>query len=197
MKAIDQLLEIIGSLAFEEDGKLRLDTASWNRSQLRLQFTVEEGNDRVSQWELRFEGVIEHRLSLMYHAGFNVWYDDHVAIEQYTARVQTLGFTTATPDPDRVLGRLWAAHREIADDWIPFDRYFNDAMPLHELLAQPSGLLAPGPKFLIDAYTDALEQSGYTPGNVKRSRAGRVKHACMAHFDESYVIAERIAAKRR
>jgi hypothetical protein len=83
----------------------------------------------------------------------------------------------------------------VADDWIAFDRYLN-RVPLPDLLAGGSGLLANGPQFLIAAYADVLEKEGCRPTRLVTPRERSITSALMAHFGESLVVAEKLVVKR-
>lgn len=71
-----------------------------------------------------------------------------------------LTFHGALADPFGTIGRLHARHEALAHGWIPFATFLNTAVPLHELLSSPAGMLARGPRTLIAAYRDVLETSG-------------------------------------
>lgn len=71
-----------------------------------------------------------------------------------------LTFQGALADSFGVIGRLHARHEALAHGWIPFATFLNAAVPLHDLLSSPSGMLARGPRALIAAYRDVLETAG-------------------------------------
>jgi hypothetical protein len=196
MTVLDRLLAIVHSLAFEENGRMSITAALWEQENVRLRFEVHDGNDDFTKWELVFRDVLEVQLSQASHCGLNVWRSDHVAIDQYTDRRAALAFSSPATDPDRLLGQLWAAHRAIAGDWIPFDRYLNTAGRIEDLVRAPSGKLASGPLFLIDAYAEVLKRNGCVPSRAGRTRKGPAESACMVHFDESYVVAKSVRAKQ-
>jgi hypothetical protein len=65
---------------------------------------------------------------------------------------------------------LWERHRAIAEGWVPFGRYFNGGLPLAELLAAGSAILAEGPRRLLAAYAEVLPAHG-AEGYVIREQA--------------------------
>jgi hypothetical protein len=194
MSGLDQLLETTRSAEFEDSGGLRLIAASWSAADLTLRFELDDGQERFSVWELECTWVLEQLLSKAYECGLNVWYEDHPILDQYTTEWESLAFSRAPRIPDRVVGQLWTAHREAVDDWIDFDRYLNDAMPLAEVLRSPSGIVATGPAFLIDAYEQVLRRNRCEPSRVPSGRK-QIEAACLVHFEESYVVAERVTAR--
>jgi hypothetical protein len=190
MSGLMRFLKIVHSLPFEENGNMQVRTAAWDGDTLRLQFEVDDGEDRINHWDVTFSGVLELHLADVVQCGFRIHRGRHSAIHQYTQPREQLYFAAAPDDPDRVVGQLWAAHRAVADDWIPFDRFLNCELPPAALLATGSGLLASGPRFLIDAYARVLKQQRCAPSRVELAREKRPRRALLAHFSESYVIAE-------
>jgi hypothetical protein len=191
---VEALLQAIDDADLEHNGRLRVVTAQWSETlRLTLRFQLDDGESR-STWRLRFDGVLEYKLADVFRCGLNIWHEDHPAIDQYTQQHEYLHFAGVAADPDRVVGQLWAAHRKLVDDWIPFECYLEGG-PLRELLASSSGLLATGPTFIVEKYAEVLSANGCQPIR-KVVRAPRVRRASLAHFGESYVIAEEISARR-
>jgi hypothetical protein len=91
------------------------------------------------------------------------------------------------------VGQLRAAHRKLVDDWIPFGRYCRGG---RSLFASNSGLVATGPTFIIEKYAEVLVANGCQPIRLVQPAAPRAQHASLAHFGESYVIAEEVSARR-
>jgi hypothetical protein len=87
-------------------------------------------------------------------------------------------------------------HHRVTDGWIRFDRFLNPEVPLTELLASGSGQLATGPSFLVSAYAKVLKEHGCRPARRATRRRNPPKRALLAHFSESYVVAQAITVKR-
>lgn len=148
-----------------------------------------------SAWKLRFSGVVEQQLSVIVDCGLNVW-RHHVVLDQYTRRREFLHFAQRPGNADEVIGQLWRAHTAAVDDWIPFDRYLNRELQLAELLASGSGLLATGPDFLIDPYERVMRDFGCQPCRLALPGPPRLSQGLLAHFGESYVVAEQLTVQR-
>lgn len=175
---------------------MRVVSTHWSADRLTVRLHVDHGTEEKSDWQLRFTNVVDYLFADVYSCGLNVWVDDHPAIQQYVQTSEYLHFAAAPEDSHHVVGELWAAHRELADDWIPFDRYLNLESPLDQLLASGSGLLATGPAFLIAAYSDVLEKEGCRPTRTELPAPRFFQTATMTHFGESYVIAEHVSARK-
>ena len=197
--AIDRLpdlLKILGTVEFEDHGRMRVVDVHWSTDRIEVRLQVDEGTDQASSWQIRFRGVLEQKFTVIDQCGLNVWRGNHPAIDQYQTPREFLHFGAAPLAPHEVIGRLWAAHVALVDDWIPFERYLNCELPLADLLACGSGLLATGPAFLISAYVPILEDAGCMPA-VKRLPTRRKPGAlALTHFGESYVISEEIIVRR-
>ena len=140
--------------------------------------------------------VLEYLLTNGFRCGLNHWTEDHPALAQYSEPFESLYFAAKSKDPDAFLGRLWAAHREATDDWIPFDRYLNDSMRIRRLVQSEYGLLANGPSFLIEEYAKLLETEEMRPKRLASRSGTYTRDAQMIHFGDSYVIAKAFTAER-
>jgi hypothetical protein len=191
---LDELLAITTTDEFEHDGRMHLSAASWHGDSLRLTLVVNDGDEHITTWAMTCDGVFEYLLSRAFEAGLNVW-SDHPVISQYVQPWDELYFAASSSEPDAVVGKLWAAHCTEVGDWLPFDRYLNTGMPLAQLLASGSGMVADGPRFLMAAYEAVLNRAGCRP-NRRQSRLPQAAKAQMAHFGESYVVAATISVVR-
>ena len=193
--SLDELRAIIESLRFEEFGDMRIVHAHWSAGRLVLRAELDHGDGNRSAWQLRFTDVLEHSITEVANCGLNIWHD-HVVIDQFTRPRLFLHFGAAPADADALIGQLWSAHTALADDWIPFDRYLNQQVPLNGLLKSGSGLLATGPDFLISAYADVLDRNHCLPSRGSLSEGRHLQSATMAHFGESYVVAQSLLVRR-
>jgi hypothetical protein len=174
---------------------MRIVDAHWSGRRLILRADIWMGEAHHSAWKLRFSGVVEQSLSVVVECGLNIW-REHPVLDQHMRRREFLHFGRSPDNLDEVIGQLWRAHVGVVDDWIPFDRYLNHEVPLAELLASGSGLLATGPDFLIAAYEGVMERVGCRPSRLPLPTPPRLTHGLVAHFGESYVVAEQFTAQR-
>lgn len=193
---LQELMEIIYTVEFEDNGNLSLRSIIWRGESLKLGFRVEHGTGASSNWTIECSGVIEYLLRHEhYQLGLNVW-DDHLVIDQHTQSREGVYISKAPKDPDKVVGQLWTAHVHLVDDWIDFDQYLNRELPLRTLLASGNALIATAPSFLASVYMEVLESNRCKPSRLHAADP-RVESAQMAHFGDSYVVASRITASRR
>jgi hypothetical protein len=193
---LQELLEIVGTGEFEDNGNVLLTAAVWRTDSLGLSFRVDHGDNINTSWVVECSGLIEHLITdSNYQVGLNARSSDHPLLDQHTQSRHGLYISVAPSDPDKVVGQLWQAHREAADDWIPFDRFINHELPLRTLLSSGNALISTGPRFLVSAYRAVLENAGCRTSEITAAKP-RVSVAQMIHFGESYVIAKDIVATR-
>lgn len=171
--------------------RMRIVSARWSPDGLTLRAEVDQEDERHSSWRLRFADVLDYTLEDVSNCGLNVWHNDHRAIQQYTDPHEELYFAAPPRNADEAVGALWSAHVRLVDDWIPFDRYLRG---FAALLQAGNGLVAKGPSFLIDAYARVLDEQGCVTSRLKSRRQTAVRHAVLAHFGNSYVVAGSIKA---
>jgi hypothetical protein len=125
--------------------------------------------------------------------------DSHPVLRQHIDAHGDLIFTGACRDVSAVVGQLWAAHHQVSQGWIPFERYLNRMATFDQILGGGHGKLASGPLFLLDAYAEVLRSSGCSispflehPPRVWESGAWRPQsnRLSMLRVGHSFIAAE-------
>lgn len=201
---MSMLSELIETLSRDDsEGWLRIHEAEWHGADLVLRVELRPAEARAD-WEIRCDNVLAYTIVDVVGAGINHLTDgSHPVLRQYQTLHGKLFFRGEAEEITQVIGDLWLAHRDECDDWISFDAYLR-ANDLPDLLADGSGLLAEGPRFLLQAYAATLVQHGIKATLVAERPFRRWDgvewppgEAIEAlHFGDSYVVAERIAATR-
>ena len=195
---LEPLIEITGSSELAEFGWVRMTSCRWIEDAIELQLEIDEGQGGrpLAHWIVRCFEVGEHMLCDADGGGLQVSGSDHPVVRQHLDPRTSLFFgASPTPGSD-VVGGLFSAHRDLVDDWIAFDRYLNLSRPLEELLVSGSGMIATGPRFLLQAYANVLDRAGMEASLVDVAKAQRVPPLHVAHLGESYVVARRFEAER-
>lgn len=205
---IQKLLEELKSIDDDEENEwLNLSSAVWIADDLNLSFAVKDlsENKIVSKWIVKCVDVISYLISDAYGGGLNYHEDDHLAIAQFTDPQVMLHFKGKVKSASRLMVDLWDVHRKVADDWIPFETYINNSSKLHDLISGGYGLLANGPKFLIDEYEIVLKKHSIGSSRTKEVPCKRwienrfepiIKPVAMIHFGESYIVAKKFEAQK-
>ncbi len=114
----------------------------------------------VASWRLSAEGPPANHDLVRLDAS-------HPALRRHTDPEAHLYFRApASPSVGEALAALWLAHERIAGHWIPLDEVLGDARSVEAAFHGRFGLLARGPRFLIDAYAAAIQSLGCGPSVV-------------------------------
>ena len=170
---IQELLDSIDTLDFEEQGAICLLRAQWshrshrshrsqkNRDNLELTVEVFSGGDEASQkWIFLCQSVRKHQIVL------NSFYDielshEHILLWPHTLPRSSLWFHGRSQNVPALVGDLYQAHHQMVADWFDFPRFFNASSysrSLFELLKGGYGKLAEGPEPIIAAYQNVLQK---------------------------------------
>ena len=103
---------------------------------------------------------------------------------------------------------LWSVlfmnrHVDLAEDWIPFQKYINSALRLSELIRGKFGMLADGPEPLVLSYEKIMQSFGFSTSHHESRRPNywngekwieEKATLSVLILDQSYVIAEAFKA---
>jgi hypothetical protein len=190
-----------------DDAAVRIDGVKWKDDDVELALTVTDyhGGVAMSEWVVRCRRVRECTLTGKF-GDLVVHEFGHAAIRQYRDPKRALFFTGKASDTDALIGRLWAAHRDLVGSWIDFERYLNTELPLRNLLSAGFGKLADGPDFLVQAYAKVLNEASIEvslgelwPTKVWAGGAWveTAAELSMLAVDTSFVVAEAFDDERR
>ena len=159
---LPSLLDVIDTGEFEDNGSLYIEEASTHRDGLsiRLRLVLPDGDHTIRT-------IVCHQprshalLAAVPCCDLSV-VEDHVLLWPHSQSIRALYFNGRATDPRSLLGALVETHYRIVGEWIPFERFMNDALfsPAIDLLDSHSGLLAEGPDQLIIAYSNVLTDLG-------------------------------------
>jgi hypothetical protein len=166
MRTVDAFLDfcdLVNSQDYHECWSMTwLDTLRNGRS-LTLRLGVHTGlEDMPDQvWEV---GTRYTRVFSLVEFEFTAWTisDDHVLLWDDQEPFSQLNFRGPASSHGEILWDLFERHREIAEHWIPFERYINPAF-LANRLSGGCGVLADGPERLLREYADVLKESDLEP----------------------------------
>lgn len=159
---LHQLLDIIQTPAFSEDGNFCIVSASWQDENEDLEFKlkVNTGLDVDTQhWKIVCRSVCEHKIVLDCDDRLVVS-DNHILLWPYTEKVCSLWFSGPHQEPFPIIGELWREHNKLTHRWLPFGRFLNGS-DFVSLIADGHGKLAEGPEPLIIAYQQVMQRHGF------------------------------------
>jgi hypothetical protein len=206
----DELRAVLGTMEFETDGWLQLLDARETTDGLQATLGAFLGGGAPRQrWEIKAHRVSRARLSLIEPLYEVYLADDHPLLWPHARDVASLSFffREGVEEPLAVAAVLYEHHREITDDWLPFEDFVNASAqaPLSVRIARRHGVLAEGPVALLEAYAGVLEGHGavtnlFSPRPPMRWDGARWVEepeglsACV--LGESYIVACRFEVAR-
>ena len=134
--------------------------AAWSGGGCELGLRLQRGGMAPRErWTITCATVFGHRLSSTPCSALRV-VDDHVLLAPYLAPLARLGFCGRPSSVTDAVGALAEAHWRVAGDWVPFDAFLNPQVEIAELLAAGTGVVAEGPRPILEAYQVALRRHG-------------------------------------
>ncbi len=163
-------LLVIRELA-EEDGYVFLRNFDWKNSgmliiHIDVYFSCFSGGDLLrhnlhSSWTAQCRGVEELNVknAVANYLHFKV---DHPLVRWINKRARNLLFYNRPNNYLSLICGLYVVHQKITEGTVPFMRYFNctSLNGLRELITGGHGVLASGPKELLQLYAEELEKHG-------------------------------------
>jgi hypothetical protein len=139
---------------------VRLLYAAWTGTRCELGLRLwRAGMAPPERWTVTCEIVDDYRLLAAPCSELRLA-DQHVLLERYTAPAARLSFRGQPPSVPDAVGALAEAHWRHAGDWLSLDTFLNPQVEVAELLAAGIGVLAEGPRPLLEAYSVALRRHG-------------------------------------
>lgn len=152
--------EILGTVEFEDDGWIAIEVARWHGDNLTLGLEARPGGDALHQhWEIECRGVRSSRLQRDLEGQIELL-DEHPLLLPHREVHEQLFISSAPSNANAVAGDLWLAHRAATADWFAPESFFNPNVSLVILLEAGSGLLAEGPRSILEAYEEVLSFHG-------------------------------------
>jgi hypothetical protein len=176
------------SEAVYEDLNGRIVTVSADDKAYSIFFECDDWRDhtRRRRFEMVFEEVPEATARPSESGSLHIA-DEHPVLWQHNDGHVSMFFSSAPSQPLELIGQLYEAHTRLLGGWRELADYLHASS---ELLVSGHGLLAKGPRRVIDEYArvvgDKLRHSivhGYTPRGGYR----------VVLFDECYVVCRRVS----
>lgn len=200
---LDELLALTDTVAFEENGFLRVTAMTMETpSRLTNLCDVETGieDEDLQHWQLtcddfRMIGTVRHP------TGSLAIVEDHPLLRLYDEPKGSLYISGPAASVSGCIGALWERHHALFGDWVSLATFLNESVSLRDLFGSSGGLLACGPVAVLRCYIDALQNRGLGFSLIDEQRAGADRQTesprlRVALFDRWYVIARSFEADR-
>jgi hypothetical protein len=160
-KAFQSLMARMDEFKRHDSGSLKLKAASWEDDEIVLTVEVSNSIRPTETWQLKCHDV--RNASLVRVAGVYAKLDQrHQLLLPYTEPFVELYFRGSCADAHSVVGQLLQVHREVVGDWFEFMHFINPSAraALTKLFEGGFGMLAAGPRSLIECYAQVLQRNG-------------------------------------
>lgn len=162
---LTKLLELTGTLEYEEDGWTTITSADWRGSDLILLLCVHVPGSPDSQFRIRCKQARSHHIIAAANDHL-VWLGtEHVVLWPHNQQQNELYFNGTSTDALSLFGALIEAQRSVLGNWFPVDYFLNLPGRSTAILRGGHGLLAKGPESLLDTFGSILNNYG-----IKHSR---------------------------
>ena len=197
-----EILEYIDKTDLGDDFFYRLVSFETNHNDMNLQIDISDftENDIWSKWKISAKSVRTY--SILNPFGDSIYFEnDHILIKLQKDDNVNLYFNGKPSDPYLLMGKLFIAHQEVCQRWVPFDKYIRCGL---SLLEGGHGLLAQGPKILLDKYAEVLLSENIIVRDLKPDPAKwwdgnnwieEKSNLFIFIVGESYFIAEQFESK--
>lgn len=190
----------------EDYGTFRITRLEGDEREFSLDclVSIDDDPDFHQSWQIGFQGVRRSTVVLGYVDHVEVS-DNHILLKEYSESEFRLGFRGIADNPALVVGELYRAHFEIAENWIPFNSYLNQEVEVTRLIEEGFGTLAVGPHTFISLYDTILQGNGISTSVTNESTPKEWDGSMFNEFpkltafilDDRYVIAEAAIAQKR
>lgn len=148
----------------------------------QLDFLTTGDAGERAEWRLEVEDCLD--MAWFHTYGEPKAFQDHVLLALYQDQRAVLSFSKPFSNPVQAWGAVAQSHRGIAGDWMPLGRFVRE-----DMFRQTFGILAAGPRRLIEAYDEALRCVGEELGMMVSPNRPRYE-ASLVTFGSSYFIAK-------
>ena len=205
--SLEPLLDTISTLDFEEYGRLAITTATWAGNDVALRLVVHQQDRADQKWRLHCRDVRRSRIVNDQEIdAFSIETEHPLLLPHLEAYVE-LYFSSRPSDPDATVGRLIEAHHAVVEEWFDCLHFFNlgPERSLRAMLDGGFGMIAAGPRSLMERYAEVLHASGATVSSPPSRRpvwwdgtrwVEEVRPLFVVIMGASHVVAPVVTAER-
>lgn len=199
------LLEILSTVHFDENGGVRITGTDWYEDNLRIEFVITPGDSIKDQlWEVQINGVREDLIKSEFANKLEL-VEEHPLLWTYNQVGTELFFTKQTEKPDELFTSIYEIHMRETRGWLELHKFINKTISFKSLCRSNSGQFARGPVKLMEKYGDELSKHKMNPSFYGQHHPKRWTNDQWIEESEpmkaliigrSYVVAENFDFKR-
>lgn len=189
-----ELLQIIENDELEWDGGALITSIDYFEDHVKIELSIllDRSDEKQQFWEIQLEGLKSEKILREWSEDIGV-FDQHFLIDEQIDKSVELYIKSKANDSNKLLSDLYFHFKNEYDDLISFDKYINTS-----LIQMNFGLLARGPKFIMDQIKEILNTNGCSP-YFYESNSIEIEEKLNLYvlfIGSSYFIAEKITFER-
>jgi hypothetical protein len=163
-KIPEQLLEILNSDDFEDDGNIHISSVGIDGNNEIVEFLVDTGNSQSpkQKWRLEISSVQSENIVLGWDPDFKL-YDDHFMLSPFTDEIVSLYFNGEKGNGEKLLFDLYSAHKKNFKNFFDLEKFINRNADLATLFNYGDAWFASGPKKILNVYFECLNANNKKP----------------------------------
>ena len=156
-----ELIDQFDKIEYQEDGGIVISSVQSLGNNLQVDFTLSFGSYDIPKqaWRIDIKEIKKEKIIIEW-ASYPVIYSDHCLLYDFLDNYSELYFNSKADNPERLFIDLYKTHVERCDKWIDFGVYINAPEGIEKLCDSDSGLLASGPKRILEQYGKCLKIHG-------------------------------------
>ena len=159
------LEEAFSSIAYEEEGSIKVQSINFNDENSIVDFTIKNGysdENETQNWQMQIFGYRTSKIDLENLGDQFYFYSDHFLLWEFIDKETELYFKKSSDNPEKLLVDIYNLHNYAFDNLIPVSKFINsyDVVSIGEA---ESGLFAKGPKQLLHYYYNILAKNNKEP----------------------------------
>jgi hypothetical protein len=189
-----ELLQVIENDELEWDGGALITSIDYFEDHVKIELSIllDRSDEKQQFWEIQLEGLRSQRILREWSENIDV-FDQHFLIDEQTDKHVELYIKSKANDSNKLLSDLYFHFSREYDGLISFDKYVNAS-----LIQMNFGLLARGPKFIMDRIKHILTINGCSPYFYENNsiEIEDKPNLYVLFIGSSYFIAEKITFER-
>ncbi len=184
-----ELVDILNSLDYEEDGGLRITAFKFSGDDLHVDFTIMFfGLEQPKQfWRVEIKGIKKQRIVIDWEKYPEI-YSDHYLLYDFTDNYAELYFNGNANNSEKLFIDLFQLHQANYNK-LEFGDYINAHDGIVELCKRGRGLFARGSRRILESYATCLAKHGIQT-NFVGEREKNNSNLKLLIFEKSYFIGE-------
>ncbi|MCD9016719.1 hypothetical protein [Parachryseolinea silvisoli] len=156
-----EIIDFIETVEIQGDIGLYINSLRREGEELIFEVCVDTGSPSIANrsWTITTKNLRKSEINMDWGGSITLE-ESHCLLSEFNQLQSSLYFEGDAANPEVIFHKLYRIHGKKYGDWIRFGCYFNGGLDLVKLLSSRNGLLAQGPKDILEAYARVLTTPG-------------------------------------